>query len=112
MMVASDADDAWCPPTFSESSLSRTWLALCTVQLASQSTLRSSSARMSSLVGMITIGRCRSSRLAGPYMSRSTTCCACPSCKLRYQIYCDFLWSVGVLCCVAIFEFIDLLYVL
>src|SRR3569832_1882735 len=71
MMVASDADDAWCPPTFSESSLSRTWLALCTVQLASQRTLRSSSERMSSLVGMNTLGRCRSSRLAGPYMSRS-----------------------------------------
>src|SRR5258708_14620173 len=48
MMVASEADDAWWPPTFSPSTLSRRWLALWMVQLASHSTLRSSSPRMAS----------------------------------------------------------------
>src|SRR6185436_7456606 len=47
MMVASEAEEAWWPPTFSPSSLSRRWLALWTVQVASQSTFRSSSARIS-----------------------------------------------------------------
>src|SRR6476659_2359635 len=46
MMVASEADEAWWPPTFSPSTLSRRWLALWMVQLASHSTLRSSSPRM------------------------------------------------------------------
>src|SRR6185503_18260557 len=44
-MVASEADEAWCPPTFSPSSLSRRWLALWIVQLASHRTFFSSSAR-------------------------------------------------------------------
>src|ERR1051325_4749808 len=44
MMVASEADEAWWPPTFRPSVLSRKWLALWIVQLASQSTLRSSAA--------------------------------------------------------------------
>ena len=33
MIVASEADDAWWPPTFSPSSLSRRWLALWIVQI-------------------------------------------------------------------------------
>ena len=43
MIVASDADDAWWPPTFRPSSLSRMWLALWIVHDDSHSTLRSSS---------------------------------------------------------------------
>ena len=43
MMVASEADEAWCPPTFRPSALSRTWLAWWMVQLASHSTFFSSS---------------------------------------------------------------------
>src|SRR5580700_2577798 len=43
MMVASEADEAWWPPTFSLSVFSRRWLAWWMVQLASHSTLRSSS---------------------------------------------------------------------
>src|SRR5215468_5049467 len=46
MMVASEADDAWCPPTLSPSVLSRTWLAWWMVQAASQRTFFSSSPRM------------------------------------------------------------------
>src|SRR6185312_10821382 len=46
MMVASEAEDAWWPPTLRPSTFSRRWLALWMVQLASHSTLRSSSARM------------------------------------------------------------------
>src|SRR5688572_24997620 len=45
-MVASEADEAWCPPTFSPSSLSRRWFALWMVQLANHSTLRSNSPRI------------------------------------------------------------------
>ncbi len=45
MMVASDAEDAWCPPTFSPSSLSRRWLALWIVQVASHSAFFSNAAR-------------------------------------------------------------------
>src|SRR5215203_3978800 len=51
MMVASEADEAWWPPTFRPSTLSRRWLALWMVQLASHSTLRSSSPRMASSLG-------------------------------------------------------------
>src|SRR3974390_334246 len=47
MMVASEAEDAWCPPTFNPSALSRRWLALWIVQLASHNTLRSSAERIS-----------------------------------------------------------------
>jgi hypothetical protein len=43
MIVASDADEAWWPPTFKPSSLGRRWLALWIIHDASQSTLRSSS---------------------------------------------------------------------
>src|SRR6516162_1202563 len=46
MMVASEADEAWWPPTFSASVFSRRWLAWWMVQLASHSTLRSSSPRI------------------------------------------------------------------
>src|SRR3569833_3582648 len=42
MMVASEADDAWWPPTLRPSVMSRMWLALWIIQLASHSTLRSS----------------------------------------------------------------------
>ena len=51
MTVASEADEAWCPPTFKPSMLSRTWLAWWMVQLASQSTFFSSSPRMRSSSG-------------------------------------------------------------
>src|ERR1700678_2187246 len=47
MMVASEAEDAWCPPTFRPSRLSRRWLALWIVQADSQCTLSSSSAMTS-----------------------------------------------------------------
>src|SRR5215471_14051831 len=48
MMVASEADEAWCPPTFTPSMFSRTWLAWWMVQVASHSTFRSSSRRIAS----------------------------------------------------------------
>src|SRR5262245_18604148 len=48
MMLASEADEAWCPPTFTPSTLSRTWLAWWMVQLASHSTFFSSSRRIAS----------------------------------------------------------------
>jgi hypothetical protein len=47
MIVASDADEAWWPPTFKPSSLGRRWLALWIIHDASQSTLRSSPTRIS-----------------------------------------------------------------
>ena len=47
MIVASDADDAWCPPTFSPSSFGRRWLALWIIHVASHSTLRSNCASIS-----------------------------------------------------------------
>src|ERR1700730_18075416 len=46
MMVASEADEAWCPPTFNPRLLSRTWLAWWMVQAPSQRTFFSSSLRM------------------------------------------------------------------
>src|SRR4051794_19949126 len=46
MMLASEAEEAWWPPTLTPSRLSRPWLALWMVQLASHSTLRSSSCRI------------------------------------------------------------------
>src|SRR5512141_555987 len=52
MMVASEADEAWWPPTFRPSVFSRRWLALWMVQLASQSTFFSSARRMSRLSAM------------------------------------------------------------
>src|ERR1700704_6231685 len=42
MMVASEADDAWCPPTLRPSWLGRRWLAWWMVQAASHSTFCSS----------------------------------------------------------------------
>src|SRR4051794_1764087 len=45
MIVASEAEEAWWPPTFRPSSLARRWFALWIVQVESHSTLRSSSAR-------------------------------------------------------------------
>src|SRR5262245_20850562 len=48
MMVASEADEAWCPPTFTRSTFSRTWLAWWMVQVASHNTFRSSSRRIAS----------------------------------------------------------------
>ena len=47
MIVVREAQEAWCPPTFSPSSLGRMWLALWIVQAASQRILRSSSPSMS-----------------------------------------------------------------
>ena len=48
MMVATEAQDAWCPPTFSLSRLGRRWLAWWMVQLESQRSLRSIAASMRS----------------------------------------------------------------
>src|SRR5215471_13014625 len=48
MMGASEADEAWCPPTFTPSIFSRRWLAWWMVQLASHSTFFSSSPRIAS----------------------------------------------------------------
>src|SRR5215468_2561135 len=48
MMVASEAEEAWCPPTFTPSTFSRRWLAWWMVQLASHSTFFSSSPRIAS----------------------------------------------------------------
>src|SRR3954451_4530835 len=45
MIVASEAEEAWWPPTFRPSPLARRWFALWMVQVESHSTLRSSSAR-------------------------------------------------------------------
>src|SRR5829696_3190127 len=45
MIVASEAEEAWWPPTFRPSLLARRWFALWMVQVESHSTLRSSSAR-------------------------------------------------------------------
>src|SRR5712692_6764477 len=53
MMVASEADDAWWPPTFSPSPLSRRWLAWWIVHVESQSTFFSSSVRIFSSVSGI-----------------------------------------------------------
>ena len=41
MMLATEAQDAWCPPTLSLSRLGRRWLAWWMVQLDSQSSFRS-----------------------------------------------------------------------
>src|SRR6516162_4837659 len=48
MMVASEDEEAWCPPTFTPSTFSRMWLAWWMVQLASHSTFFSSSPRIAS----------------------------------------------------------------
>src|SRR6266705_2267098 len=53
MMVASEADVAWWPPTFSPSPLSRRWLAWWIVHVESQSTFFSSSVRIFSSVSGI-----------------------------------------------------------
>src|SRR5215213_8775733 len=45
MIVASEAEEAWWPPTFRPSLLARRWFALWMVQVESHRTLRSSSAR-------------------------------------------------------------------
>ena len=45
MIVASEAEEAWCPPTFMPSSFGRMWLALWIVHEASQRIFFSSSAR-------------------------------------------------------------------
>jgi hypothetical protein len=45
MMVASEAEDAWWPPTFSPSVFARKWLALWIMYVDSQSALRFSAAR-------------------------------------------------------------------
>src|SRR5687767_6874099 len=47
MMVAREAEEAWCPPTLRPSSLGRMWLALWIVHVASHSTLRCSWLRQS-----------------------------------------------------------------
>ena len=44
MIAASEADEAWWPPTLMPSTFGRIWLAWWIVQLASQSALRSRSA--------------------------------------------------------------------
>src|SRR3954463_6099150 len=84
MMVASEADDAWWPPTFSPSTLSRRWLALWMDQLASHSNLRSSSPRMARSVGEIevvwlyVIGKEQSTGF--PAQSLDPRAQRCPSC--------------------------------
>src|ERR1700733_8510859 len=47
MMVASEAEDAWCPPTFNPSTLGLMWLAWWMVQEESHSTLRANADRVS-----------------------------------------------------------------
>src|SRR5262249_1073381 len=56
MMLASEADEAWCPPTFTPSTLSRTWLAWWMVQLASHSTFLSSSRRIATSRALAFVG--------------------------------------------------------
>src|SRR6516164_5092716 len=69
MMVASEADEAWWPPTFSPSVFSRIWLAWWMVQLASHSTLRSSSRRITrsscEIISRIADANLRGLRYAG-----------------------------------------------
>src|SRR3954452_10286119 len=48
MIDTSDADDAWCPPTFSPSGLGRTRLAWCTIDVASHNTRCSTSRSVAS----------------------------------------------------------------
>src|ERR1043166_9400847 len=67
MMVASEAEEAWCPPTFSPSVLSRTWLALWMVQLESQSTFCSSAMRSSSSWAEIVVFRCVFAVISGDF---------------------------------------------
>ncbi len=55
MMVASEAEEAWWPPTFRPSVFSRRWLALWIVQLASHSTFFSSSRKVSSVSAMASV---------------------------------------------------------
>src|SRR3954469_2337367 len=59
MAVTIDADDAWCPPTFTPSPVSRSWLAAATMRTASHSTRRWSSSRawMSSCTTSVSQGR-------------------------------------------------------
>src|SRR6185437_16750572 len=47
MTVASEAEEAWCPPTFNPSTLGLIWLAWWIVQEDSHSTLRASADRVS-----------------------------------------------------------------
>ena len=49
MIVASEADDAWWPPTFSPSTFSRRWLALWIIHVDSHSTFFSSAESASSV---------------------------------------------------------------
>src|SRR6478735_409663 len=48
MIETSDADEAWCPPTFSPSGLGRTRLAWCTIDVASHNTRCSTSRSVAS----------------------------------------------------------------
>ncbi len=48
MMLTIDADDAWCPPTFTPDSVWRTLLAWWTMLTASQSTRRCTASSVSS----------------------------------------------------------------
>src|SRR5262245_9521574 len=67
MMVAREAEEAWCPPTFTPSTFSRTWLAWWMVQLASHSTFFSSSRRIASSRAL---GFAAAPSAIGPSLSR------------------------------------------
>ncbi len=57
MIEITEAQEAWCPPTFSPSRLGRIWLALWIIHDGSQSSLRSICASVSSFPKPCPTGR-------------------------------------------------------
>src|SRR5215472_899285 len=74
MMVASEAEEAWWPPTFSPSLLVRTWLAWWMVHDDSQSTLRASA---------ISVSR-RAASIAMAFLPTSAVCKSSPAGVVKY----------------------------
>ena len=58
MMPTMDADDAWCPPTFTPDDVVRTWLAWWTMLVANHSTRRWTCSRTSSGTPPVSVLSC------------------------------------------------------
>src|SRR5271157_1505766 len=85
MSVASEAQDAWWPPTLSPSRLGRRWLALWIIQVDSQSTFRSRARRQTSRPGSVVAAGSRPSTPSHVETSRNVFIASYPKRDQRYR---------------------------
>src|SRR5262245_30340363 len=64
MTSSAEAEDAWCPPTFSPSRFGRTWLAWWIIHVDSQRTFWRSAWRQASVSGVIALLEYRADAVA------------------------------------------------